>query len=338
FNESPLLSALVKDKKLPEVAQRLPQREDLLVVQPLGEVGKYGGTIRRGFTGPGDMQNMGRFGGLDMFLFWDARGDNLIPNLAKKWELSADYKTTTLYLRKGLKWSDGQPVTADDIMFWHDDVWNNRRLGPRKSVHMAVNTADGPIEGKIVKVDDFTVRYEFAGPYASFPEQLANLNPVTGPSKNWQLPGVSGGIMPAHYMKQFHAKYADKARLDQMAKEAKVDGWVELFKLRHNWNLNPELPALTPCNVPTPINTSTGVLDRNPSLRAAAPAGNQLPYVDRVVLTLAENIEVVNLRAIAGEYDYQDRHIQISKLPVLLQNQKKGDYKVSLDPSAYGMN
>ena len=66
------------------------------------------------------------------------------------------------------------------------------------------------------------------------------------------------------------------------------------------------------------------------------PAGNQLPYIDKVIMTVAENLEVLNLRAIAGEYDFQARHIDISKLPVFLENQKKGNYKVYLDPADSG--
>ena len=53
-------------------------------------------------------------------------------------------------------------------------------------------------------------------------------------------------------------------------------------------------------------------------------------------MTLGENLEVINLRAIAGEYDSQARHIDISKLPVLLENQQKGGYRVYLDPSDQG--
>jgi peptide/nickel transport system substrate-binding protein len=64
--------------------------------------------------------------------------------------------------------------------------------------------------------------------------------------------------------------------------------------------------------------------------------GNQLPYIDRVVMTLAENLEVINLRAIAGEYDFQARHLDIGKVPVFLENQKRGGYKLSLDPADSG--
>ena len=78
------------------------------------------------------------------------------------------------------------------------------------------------------------------------------------------------------------------------------------------------------------------MLERNPYSVWVDSAGNQLPYIDRIRMTLGENLEVINLRAIAGEYDSQARHIDISKLPVLLENQQKGGYRVYLDPSDQG--
>ena len=86
----------------------------------------------------------------------------------------------------------------------------------------------------------------------------------------------------------------------------------------------------------TPINTPTWTLERNPYSIWVDTAGNPLPYIDRVVLTLAENLEVLNLRAIAGEYDLQERHVDLGKVPVILENQQRGGYKLSLDPGDYG--
>ena len=80
-----------------------------------------------------------------------------------------------------------------------------------------------------------------------------------------------------------------------------------------------------------PINNPIWLLERNPYYYAVDTAGNQLPYFDQVQFTLAENLEVINLRAMAGEYDEQERHIDLGKLPVLLDNQAKGNYKVHLD-------
>ena len=100
---------------------------------------------------------------------------------------------------------------------------------------------------------------------------------------------------------------------------------------KKDWALNPELPTLGPWKTIQPINTPNWVLERNPFYWAVDAEGNQLPYIDRVQLTLAENLEVLNLRAAAGEYDLQERHIDIAKLPVILENQEKGGYTVHLD-------
>ena len=85
-----------------------------------------------------------------------------------------------------------------------------------------------------------------------------------------------------------------------------------------------------------PINSQTWMLERNPYFWAVDTAGNQLPYLDKVQLTLAENPEVINLRAIAGEYDYMERFIDLAKLPVFLENAARGHYKVHLDPGFNG--
>ena len=78
------------------------------------------------------------------------------------------------------------------------------------------------------------------------------------------------------------------------------------------------------------------MLERNPYFWAVDTEGNQLPYIDKVLMTLGENLEVINLRAIAGEYDYQDRHMDMAKLPVFLENQAKQGYTVRLDPGTSG--
>ena len=93
---------------------------------------------------------------------------------------------------------------------------------------------------------------------------------------------------------------------------------------------------LGPWRTVPPINTPTWVMERNPFYYAVDTEGNQLPYSTAVLMTLAENLEVLNLRAIAGEYDLQERHTDIAKLPVILENQEQGDYSVHLDPAFNG--
>ena len=96
---------------------------------------------------------------------------------------------------------------------------------------------------------------------------------------------------------------------------------------------NPELPVLTPWKTVQPINTPIWALERNPYSIWVDTDGNQLPYIDKIQFTLAENLEVLNLRAIAGEYDMQARHIDLGKLPVFMENQQKGNYKMHSTPA-----
>src|SRR4051794_30811790 len=100
FNEAPQLADLVKAGKLPPVQQRLP--EEPLVIQPVQQVGRYGGTWRRGFIGPSDGENGNRINATDKLLFWNPEGDKIVPSVAKGYEMSKDGKTTTLFLRKGM--------------------------------------------------------------------------------------------------------------------------------------------------------------------------------------------------------------------------------------------
>ena len=126
FNEAPMLAELVKQGKLPPVTERVPKEP--LVIKPVHEIGRYGGTWRRGFTGPGDQENGNRIVSADKLLFWEYTGTQHRPCVARQWLLSDDGKSVTLYLRKGHKWSDGKPFTADDFVFWYEDVYLNKDL------------------------------------------------------------------------------------------------------------------------------------------------------------------------------------------------------------------
>jgi peptide/nickel transport system substrate-binding protein len=328
FKEAPALAELVKAGKLPPIEQRLPTEP--LVIKPVHGIGKYGGMWRRGFTGPADKWNGYRAAGSDGLLFWDYTGQKVVPNIARDWKVSDDGKTTTIFLRKGMKWSDGSPFTADDFLFWYEDIYLNKDLTPSPFPHFAINFK----QGKVEKVDDLTVKYVFPDPYPMFPDVLAGSRQLGGPT----LTGMegTGGYFPKKYLKDFHPKYVPQAELDQKVKDGKMDNWVRLFKFKSDWALNPECPALTAWRTVTPANTPNWTMERNPYSIWVDTEGNQLPYIDKIVFTLAENLEVLNLRAVAGELDCQERHIDMQKIPVFLENQQKGAYKLYLDPSESG--
>jgi peptide/nickel transport system substrate-binding protein len=325
FTEAPQLAELVKTGKLLPVAERIGP--DPIVVKPLHAIGTYGGTWRRGFTGPADTSAGQRVNESDHLTYFDYTGTQVLPNIAKSWEVSDGGRTFTFHLRRGMKWSDGHPFSADDFVFWFEDMYQNKDLIATPSPYFATNGK----QGMLVKIDDYTIRYQFADPYYALPIVMAGQGPIMGHTKEGRT-GM-GGYAPAHYLKSFHPKYVSKEDLDRKVKEARFDNWVSMFKFKNDWARNPELPVLTPWKTTSPITTPTWVLERNPYSIWVDTTGQQLPYIDKIVLTLGENLEVINLRAIAGEYDFQARHIDLQKLPVLLENQARGSYKVYLDPS-----
>jgi peptide/nickel transport system substrate-binding protein len=318
FKEAPMLADLVKSGKLPPVEQRVPSEP--LVVQPTNEVGKYGGTWRMAFTGPADKQNMERHNH-DHLIYWDARVEKLVPNVAKGWDIQDGGKTIVVNLRKGMKWSDGQPFSADDIVFWYEDLFLNDDLNPARASFMSI----GGQFGKVEKIDDSSVAFRFAQPYYMFLDQIASLAVAGHMTEGWHAMGLWA---PKHYMQQFHPHYAAKDQLDQQAKAAGFDNWASYFKDRNDVSRNLDCPTTAPWHFTAPITGSSAVMERNPYYFGVDTEGNQLPYIDRINWTLAENLEVANLRAIAGEYDLQVRHMDIAKLPAFKENEKKAGYTV----------
>ena len=134
FNEAPMLAEMVEAGDLPPVEERLPAASDLLVIEPVHEIGQYGGMWRRGFLGPADGQNGHRVAGGDRFVFWDSENfPEVVPNLAKSWEIIDGGKEIIINLRDGVKWSDGEPFTSADVMFWYDNMYMNEELIPVRS-------------------------------------------------------------------------------------------------------------------------------------------------------------------------------------------------------------
>ena len=298
----------------------------------MSEIGKYGGTWRRGFTGVGDWENFNRVMGAEKPIHVDYTGNELVPAVAKAWELRDGGKTIRLSLRKGMKWSDGAPFTADDWIWWYENFYKNKDIQPVPTAEMSINGKPG----EMAKVDEMTVEFRFPEPYPMFVDVLSAFTQMGGGHAlgGTQWGGFMGPYAPGHYLKQFHPTFVGADKANEIAKAAGMDGVTALLKSKNNYALNPELPVITPWKTVTPINTPLWSLERNPYYWGVDTEGNQLPYIDKIQLTLGENIEVVNLRAIAGEYDEMGRHLDMAKLPIFLENQQKGNYKVVLDPKS----
>lgn len=194
YKEAPELAKLVEEGKLPTVAERLPKNP--LVVEPVEKIGQYGGDWRLGHVGT-HLTHMSRYMGYENLIRWSPGWKGIIPNLAEKWEASEDAKEYTFYLREGVKWSDGAPFTADDILFWYEDILLNTDLTPTIPKDFVGLTVE--------KIDDYTVKFIFEQPNGLFLMRAAGVNMFI--------------LRPKHYLKQFHPKY-NETNLDELMKEA----------------------------------------------------------------------------------------------------------------------
>lgn len=328
FNEAPDLAEQVAAGQLPPVAERIGPEP--LVIRPLHEIGQYGGTWNRAFLGPNDWPNATRAILHDRLLFWSSDETEIVPNLAKGWEVSEDGRVTTIHLREGVHWSDGEPFNADDFVFWYEDIALNTEINPNGISELRVSGAPVRIE----KVDDYTIQFVSENPYFALPVKLASVSALSGFGR-WGQFGA-GSYAPEHYLKQFLPKYAGQEAVDAMAAEAGHDSWVTFFLEKASGFRNTEVPTMAAWRLVRPITGDIWEYERNPYSWMVDEDGNQLPYIDRIVLTKAEDLEVINLRAISGEYDSQARHIDLTKLPALLDNQEAGNYTVHLDTSGIG--
>lgn len=319
FSDSPSLADMVASGDLPPVEERIPSNP--LVVQPAEMIGQYGGVLRRAFTGPGDRQNYERWIN-DYTLFWDTGATEIRPRLAWKWESNEDATVWTIYLRDGAKWSDGEPFTADDYIFWREYIMGNDELVPVKPWWIMWGGEMATME----KVDDYTFTITFAQSFPTWPVQLAS-STVNGYLQGGRTGG--GLYAPMHYLEQFHPDFVGQEEVDAMAEEAGFDTWNLFFLSKSDAAMNPESPVMSPWKPVTIVASNELVFERNPFFWAVDTDGQQLPYLDGISLELVEELEVLNLRAIAGNYTVQGRHMQFNKLPVIRENEEAGNYFVN---------
>jgi peptide/nickel transport system substrate-binding protein len=323
YKEAPMLAALVKAGKLPSVEKRLP--ENPLVV-PAPVIGQYGGTWRRGFLGPSDFNGVNRVI-YDVLARFGPDGATIEMKLAENVTPSADFKTWTVKLRKGMKWSDGSPFTADDILYWYKDVLQNKDLVPATPSWML--NRDGTTV-RVEKVDTLTAKWTFNEPNTNF---LLELTTKEYGDRQYPI------FQPSKYLKQFHASYAKKEDLDKKVAEAKFKTWVELYANKQSPLDNPERPGMAAWIASNRISDQIFILKRNPYYVGVDKAGNQLPYIDEVQIKFFADAQALNLAAIAGELDEQERHINLLNYPVLKENeQKQGKYRIFLWSSPGGFD
>ncbi len=319
--ETPSLKADVDAGKIDPVDKRLP--EDALVVDLEAQglqTGRVGGSINTLIDKSKSIRYMVVWGYARLVGYTPSY--ELKPDVLKDVDVQ-EGRIFTFTLRRGHRWSDGHPFTTEDFRYYWEDIANNEDLSPAGPPSSFLINGKQPV---VEIIDEVTVRYTWDRPNPNFLAMLARSRP----------PFI---YRPAHYLKQFHIKYGDKAKIDELVANTKVRNWAALHN-RHDemykFN-NVDLPTLQPWVNTTRKSKTRFVLKRNPYFHRVDSKGQQLPYIDEIVATVASS-KLIPAKAVAGETDLQARSLSFSNIAILKHGERSGLYETRLWPISKAAN
>lgn len=291
-----------------------------MLIEPEQRIGSYGGTWHMAMVGY-EAVFVRRVMACENLVTWDKEWTRVIPNVAESFESSPDARTFTFRLRAGMKWSDGEPFTAADIVFWYQAVYCHDEF--HDLIPPSLDFGHGGL--RIEQLDPVTVVFHFAQPFGLFLQRLATLH---------------GSVLtsyPRHYLARYHKDFNPDA--DQLAKREGVPGWSELFrkKSRQNWTNNflsptPGFPVISAWRYAPGSFDADGspaavvTAERNPYYWKIDTDYHQLPYIDRLEFKVVADPAAILPLVQAGQIDMQDRNIPI--VAALPKNQARGGYAV----------
>ncbi len=303
--EAPALAALVAEGKLPPLDERLPLNPRILT--PIEEIGTYGGDIRCLRVGENysDWNNQYLYDGGAM---WSPDASVIEPNLIESHQYNEAGDQVTMTLRKGLKFSDGAPLTSENFRFWWEDLVENKDAGYSEPYYTIVNQQAMTVE----VIDDYSFTCKFVAPHWLFYD-------IMGP--------ISGGYFfhfcPAHYLKTLHPKYNPDVKDYALLQEKFPSSATNIY-------CNPDLPVLCAWKTTEYVPGQSLTAERNPYYWKVDPDGKQLPYVDRWVWTQVEDQRVVPIRIVGGEVDFMSRNITFDAFTEIKTAEEQGNYRMIL--------
>ena len=318
LREAPKLAEKVKAGSLPPLEKRLPAAKDVMV-EPMASTGAYGNRINISFKGKEDQWTVSKF--MEEALFRFTNEGTVEPNVAKGYDINANATEYTIYLREGMKWSDGVDFTADDCIFFYDKMCVPKTFG--KSLYDCFYSTNPVTKVRtpctFEKVDTYTFKVKFADPSPNFLEFLAI-------NAKWCF-------APAHYYKTILPEFIGEAAAQAKAKEL---GYTDVGAMGQQtgyyyWNVVGR-PTLRPWVATNAVDSDLLIYDRNPYYWKTDADGRQLPYVDQIHFVRYSEENQKTLRAMAGETDIAFE-LSYSSIVPLKQNEKQGNYRIVTWPT-----
>ncbi|WP_373230324.1 ABC transporter substrate-binding protein [Cohnella sp.] len=312
--EAPMLAKLVTAGSLPALADRMPAQADIMVEPVVEEIGQFGGDWKMAWTGPGDKWAVGQPTEEALFRF-NKDGSKVEPNVAKSYEVNADSTEFIIRLRAGMKWSDGAPFTADDVLFYWEHMLSKETFG--KKIYDAYYSVD-PVTGEkalaeITKVDNLTFKVVHKYPSVQFLERVAIDN-------KWFF-------APAHFHRTILPEFVGEDKALAIAKEWGFEDTTAFLKeTGYYYWIYPQIPTLRAWVAKNDPDSDQFIMERNPYYWKTDSEGNQLPYIDRIVSTKIQDPSQRVLGTLAGDFNLSTFGAQ--DFTVLKENEKKGDFRV----------
>jgi peptide/nickel transport system substrate-binding protein len=299
--EAPMLADQVSSGALPPLDERLPA--DPMLLEPVDTIGQYGGTLV--FMNQGETMGTLQLIAFDEnHLKFSREGTTALrANLVSSYEWNDDASEIVLNFRKGIKWSDGEPLTANDWVWW----WENLILDENVGIPAPTGTAVGGENMTLEKIDDYTLKCTFSGPNPLFLPQI---------NRGGGTRGTCYQMVPAHYYEQLHYKFNNTLSS------------TDVQELRDQFNNRYQYPGIPHCGPFAVTEFTAGekaVLDRNAYYWKVDPDGKQLPYLDIMEARAAASWELIITKVIAGEVDVNWDSL-IKDWSVITENQDNGAY------------
>ena len=292
------------------------------MVTPKNQVGTYGGTFFGASMAPETTSDFQLSMVTGLLRYSNDLSENF-PEVASGYEFNEDFTACTITLRQGIRWSDGEPFTANDIMFyfeaWQLDPevmptpaaqwrWAVKSSASRWSTTTPLSSPSRCRIPPSASSTSLAVRPSRGGPGTTRSSSTSATTPTPKPlpPKPVSTPGSSTSSN----------RIADTT-----------------------WNYgaqNPDLPVLGPWR-PVSNDTQRQQYERNPYYFKVDTEGNQLPYVDYVTIDYAGDPEIMNLRAISGELSVAGLDLQLINYPVIRDGEESGGYTTTLVYSERGL-
>lgn len=311
YSESPLLGERVASDQLPPVDERLPVNPK--VVPVIDEIGQYGGTLRVGDTGD-RLDEALRMRHIGLFRY-NFTASEYEADLAESWEWTNEFRTLTIKLRDGLKWSDGDSFDTEDIAWHWNSILNHPEVspaGPGGFWTVGGETATLDV------IDSTTFSYTWAIPYPIAMDSFGRTH----------FSGDNSLYGPAHYLQQFHIDFNEDAQA--LAEAEGFATWIDLLNARRCQCYQPtSMPLDRPYMdsfIPIEMSSDRILMERNPYFHQVDAEGHQLPYIDYMEVGRASNADLYALKLTAGEYDFGVRWTRASDFQLYRQSEESGNY------------